>query len=115
METITPLSLFKALAEPTRFHSILLLLSEPSLCVCELEFALEEEQPKISRHLALLRKQELLITMRQHKWVYYQINPALPQWVHELLAIMLANEQALLTRLKNNLTAMQDRPNACQV
>lgn len=115
MEAISPLSLFKALAEPTRFYSMLLLLSERSLCVCELEFALEEEQPKVSRHLALLRKQELLITIRQGKWVYYQINPDLPQWVHELLAIMLANEQDLLAQLKSNLKTMQDRPSACQV
>jgi len=42
-------------------------------------------QPKISRHLALLRSLGLLQDRRQGQWVYYSINPNLPDWCVEVL------------------------------
>ncbi len=48
---------FKALADETRLRSLLLILQQGELCVCELTEALALSQPKISRHLAQLRTQ----------------------------------------------------------
>ncbi len=51
--------------------------------------ALGESQPKVSRHLAQLRNSGLLADRRQGQWVYYRLHPDLPDWVHELLTLML--------------------------
>ena len=55
-DPLTPPALFKALADDTRARICALLVDSPELCVCELTGALALSQPKISRHLASLRK-----------------------------------------------------------
>lgn len=80
--------LFKALSDETRLRC-LLLMGEAEICVCDLTSALDLAQPKISRHLALLRSCELVLDRRQGQWVYYRINPDLPDWVREILSVCL--------------------------
>lgn len=60
-----------ALAEPTRLR-LLLLLDRGEVCVCFLQGVLRTNQPKISRHLALLRKVGVVKARRRGKWVYYR-------------------------------------------
>jgi ArsR family transcriptional regulator, arsenate/arsenite/antimonite-responsive transcriptional repressor len=84
---MTPTTLFKCLSDETRLRCVALLHKEGKLCVCELTHALDMQQPKISRHLALLRQCKLLLDSREGQWVYYQLNPALPTWVFEILDI----------------------------
>jgi len=52
--------------------------------------ALDLSQPKISRHLALLRQCGLLLDSREGRLVFYQINPKLPDWAFPLLENALA-------------------------
>jgi ArsR family transcriptional regulator len=78
--------LFRALADPTRLRCLLLLTSEGELCVCELTHALDEIQPKISRHLAMLREAGIVLDRREGLWIHYRINPKLPGWAREILA-----------------------------
>ncbi|MFJ3486837.1 metalloregulator ArsR/SmtB family transcription factor [Pseudomonas sp. NPDC090202] len=93
---MTPTTLFKALADDTRSRITLLVARERELCVCELTAALDLSQPKISRHLALLRSAGLLMDRRQGQWVYYRLNPDLPAWVTAVLNdIVEANRQWL--------------------
>ncbi|WP_438864110.1 metalloregulator ArsR/SmtB family transcription factor [Neptunicella sp.] len=82
---LTPLTFYKCLSEETRLKSLLLISVKRELCVCDLIQALGLSQPKISRHLAELRKCELLIDERRGKWVYYQLHPDLPQWAIQVL------------------------------
>ena len=82
---MTPAELFKALADETRARISLLIAREGELCVCELTCALAQSQPKISRHLALLRSSGLLADRRQGQWVYYRLHPRLPQWALQLV------------------------------
>lgn len=76
---------FRLLGDLTRLRVLVLLSREGELCVCELTHALGEIQPKISRHLGLLREAELVLDRRQGQWIYYRLNPALPQWAQALL------------------------------
>ena len=76
---------FKILSDLTRLRVLVLLSGEGELCVCELTHALDEIQPKISRHLALLREAELVLDRRQGQWVYYRLNPELPEWAQSVL------------------------------
>ena len=76
---------FRAMADATRLRVLRLLTLEGELCVCELTHALDEVQPKISRHLALLKEARLVLDERRGQWVYYRLNPALPAWIGEVL------------------------------
>lgn len=78
--SLHPVTFFKALADETRLKSLLLILQEQELCVCELVTALADSQPKISRHLAQLRRAGILLDRKQGLWVYYRLNPELPDW-----------------------------------
>lgn len=49
---ITPPEVFKSLADETRTRATLLIADQGELCVCELMCALDDSQPKISRHFA---------------------------------------------------------------
>ena len=62
--------LFRAFADPTRLR-ILNLLLEGEVCVCDLCSVLDEIQPKVSRHLAYLRRAGLVTVRIQGKWKYY--------------------------------------------
>lgn len=83
---IQPDHYFKILADLTRLRVINLISQEGELCVCELTYALNEIQPKISRHLALLRESGVVLDRRQGQWVYYRLNPKLPDWAAAVLA-----------------------------
>jgi len=107
---MSPTQFFKCLSDETRLRCITLMQKEGKLCVCELTTALELSQPKISRHLASLRQCGLLQDSREGQWVYYQINPKLPEWTlpllnNALLAVKTAgsleNDLARLKQMKN--------------
>ena len=65
--------LFRALADRTRLR-LLNLMGEDEVCVCFLVEALKLTQPKISRHLAYLRRAGLVGARREGKWMHYRIS-----------------------------------------
>jgi ArsR family transcriptional regulator, arsenate/arsenite/antimonite-responsive transcriptional repressor len=71
-ETAQMESLFLALGDKTRLR-LLNLMSGGEICVCFFTEALQEPQPKISRHLAYLRQARLVETRRDGKWIYYRL------------------------------------------
>ena len=83
---IQPESIMRALADSTRLRVINLLFSHEELCVCELTVAMAIVQPKVSRHLAILREAGLVLDRREGLWIHYRIHPDLPAWVNRLLA-----------------------------
>lgn len=104
---LTPTEVFKSLADDTRARIALLIAGEGELCVCELTESLEESQPKISRHLSLLRSSGVLLGRRQGQWVYYRLHPELPVWVLSILQQTLAANQQWLADDLRRLQAMQ--------
>lgn len=82
---MAPEMFLKLLSDPTRLRSLMLLQQEGELCVCELTYALDEIQPKISRHLAALRDGGIVIDRREGQWIYYRISPDLPAWSRNIL------------------------------
>ena len=85
MPSLLPLQLFKNLSDETRLSLVLLLREKGELCVCELSSTLKESQPKISRHLALLRESGLLIDRRDGKWIHYRLSPHMPAWAAAII------------------------------
>lgn len=80
-----PQDLFKILADPLRLQMVLLIAQQQELCVCDLVTATSMSQPKVSRHLAQLREYGLLTDRRDARWVYYRLNPALPDWMRNVV------------------------------
>jgi ArsR family transcriptional regulator len=81
----TPARFFRILADETRLSILLLLTRHDELCVCELVETLHLSQPKISRHLALLKSSGLVRDQRQGQWVYYRLSATMPQWCRYIL------------------------------
>ena len=65
--------LFKALAHPTRIQ-ILELLRSGEKCVCEITPVLNNIQPNVSRHLAILKKEGLVQSRKDGLKVIYKIS-----------------------------------------
>ena len=63
--------LFKTLSDPTRLR-LLNLLAGGETCVCELTNTLGVVQPKVSRHLARLKRAGLVDARRSGKWIHYR-------------------------------------------
>ena len=73
MKNIAPNDLLKAFADRTRLR-IMSLLSGGELCVCDIMAVLKAPQPKVSRHLAYLRRNGLVETKREGQWIYYSLS-----------------------------------------
>lgn len=107
---ILPLQFFKCLADETRLQTLLMIVEEQELCVCELVEALAVSQPKISRHLAQLRECQLLVDRREGQWIYYSINPNLPEWANSVLMTTATQNKPYLTSNRKRLKQMGHRP-----
>jgi ArsR family transcriptional regulator len=88
---MTPNELFSLLSDETRLRCLVLLQKEGELCVCEISQILGSIQPKISRHLALMRSSGLVTDKRKGQWVYYSLNQSLPNWAKQILESALEN------------------------
>lgn len=96
---------FKCLSDPTRLDILKIILERQNVCVCEITEILQLSQPKISRHLALLRNLSILLDERKGQWVYYRLNPDLPEWVNAVLNVL--NDEVLNKPSSNLSISMQ--------
>ena len=64
--------LLRALADRTRLR-LINLMGNDEVCVCFFVEILGESQPKISRHLAYLRRASIVAARREGKWMHYRI------------------------------------------
>jgi ArsR family transcriptional regulator, arsenate/arsenite/antimonite-responsive transcriptional repressor len=88
--------LFRALADSTRLR-LLNLISDKEICVCYLVEALRMSQPKISRHLAYLRRAGIVASRRQGRWMHYRL--------------VAPGDKAAAAILKETLANLRARPN----
>lgn len=63
---------FAALSDETRLR-LLNLIKNREVCVCYLQEVLNTNQPKISRHLAYLKRAGLVEARRDGKWTHYRL------------------------------------------
>lgn len=103
--SLTPLQLFKNLSDETRLGIVLLLKEMRELCVCDLCAALDQSQPKISRHLAMLRESGLLLDRKQGKWVHYRLSPHMPAWAAQVIAQAWLSQQEIVQAIARKLAS----------
>lgn len=74
MQTIDEISeMYKLLADKTRL-TILALLREKELCVCDIHEIIEMSQPNVSQHLRKLKSGGMVNEQKRGQWVYYSLN-----------------------------------------
>ena len=104
--------LVAALSDRTRLR-LLNLMDGREVCVCYFVEILGQSQPKISRHLAYLRRAGVVAARREGKWVHYRIvvpgNSGAARILREALAVLREDKgmQADLNRLNQSCCAPQ--------
>ena len=63
---------FRALADRTRLR-LINLMGDDEVCVCFFVAVLDTNPPKISRHLAYLRRAGVVSARREGKWMHYRL------------------------------------------
>ena len=109
-----PEQLFSLFSDSTRLRALMLIQAEGELCVCELTFALGESQPKVSRHLALMREAGVVEARREGTWMFYRLSSGLPGWARQLITNVHERIAGLGGYAKDlhKLRTMSDRPEA---
>lgn len=113
--------LFAALSDRTRLR-LLNLMDGREVCVCYFVEILGQSQPKISRHLAYLRRAGVVAARREGKWMHYRVvapsHPGAGKILRETLAVLRCEKsmQDDLARLSKacctpaKLTALEGAP-----
>lgn len=65
-----------------------MLACEGEICVCHLVDVLQTNQPKVSRHLAYLKRVGLVTDRKDGLWVHYRLAAPLAEHVERLLACL---------------------------
>jgi ArsR family transcriptional regulator len=100
--------LFKLLADQTRLRILYALTRRPEMHVRALCEMLDQSQPAVSHHLALLRAAGLIARRREGKHNYYRLVSDRFEEVGETVFKMLAPEQRPV-RLTNLVVALEPR------
>ncbi|EGR2125771.1 metalloregulator ArsR/SmtB family transcription factor [Vibrio cholerae] len=110
-----PHQFFKLLSDETRVRCLLMIAREEKVCVGELTEALNESQPKISRHLALLRSSGVVVDTRQGQWVFYRLSDQLPGWMKKQIKGLVESNclKAEYQQDIQRLSEMKSRPECC--
>jgi len=104
------IQIYQCLCDETRLR-ILNLLSGGELCVCHFQEILDESQVKISKHLAYLRKRNLVESRKEANWMIYRL-PSRPS--RELTANLAClqdcvNEKAVFRRDADSRRKLESR------
>jgi len=67
------LKVMKALSDPNRIK-IMKMLQKRSMCVCEIQTALQVAQSTTSKHLQILEDAGLIASSKDGLWVYYGVS-----------------------------------------
>lgn len=109
--TVKPNDFYKCLTDDIRLKALMLTHYHGELCVCELMTALNEDsQPKLSRNLAVLKKAHIIVGRKHGQWMFYRINPDLPQWIKTVIAQTTYHNISMISDSIQTLKTMSDRP-----
>ncbi len=76
---------YKVLADETRLRCLAMIFEQNEICVCELIYACELPQSKISRHLSIIKLNGLINQRREGQWVLYSVNPHLSDFKKKII------------------------------
>ena len=116
--TATPLIdlMFRAFCHRMRVR-ILHLLAQGEMCVCSIVEIVQAPQPKVSRHLGVLKKAKLVTVRREGQWIHYSLAPVQSTF-HQKLLECAANCVHEVTEIRDDdrrLAAMKSGDKGCCV
>ncbi len=108
------IDIFKAIGDETRVRILsLLILSQKSICVCEIVDSLEEPQYNVSRHLKVLKYAGLIGENRKGRWKYYSLTKKKNLFLTHLFKTISTIPEEIISkdymRLKKCLKARKER------
>jgi len=103
-------AIFDVMSDPTRRRILGLLATEGELCVCEMTAALDDIQPKVSRHLSVIREAGLVRARREGTWMFYRIEHHLPAWQRDMIDAVCDGAVPELSEDRARLRQMNGRP-----
>lgn len=103
------IELFKVLSDPLRLKVFMLLEDEGALSVSDLTNVLGMSQPKVSRHLALLRDSGFLSVEKEGLWVFYKFTDNLPVWVGHVITTIRNGNPGIINAEKQALNNLENR------
>ena len=106
--------MFQAFCHRLRLR-ILHLLHDGEMCVGNIVEILQSPQPKVSRHLAVLKKAKLVTVRRDGQWIHYALAP-MQSTFHQKLLECAANCFHEVTEIrgdKERIEAMRSVDNGC--
>ncbi|MFW2374612.1 MAG: ArsR/SmtB family transcription factor [Gammaproteobacteria bacterium] len=103
---------FKVLADETRLRCLAIILEHKEVCVCELVHALRLPQSKISRHLSIMKLNNIVSQRRHGQWVLYSMHPELTAFKKSIIATTVKELRMNSRFIEDNkkLLQMSDRP-----
>ena len=103
---------FKVLADDTRLRCLAIIAEHKEVCVCELIHALRLPQSKISRHLAIMKLNNIVSQRRHGQWVLYSMHPELTAFKKHIIETTVNELKQKDNFIEDNkkLLHMKDRP-----
>jgi len=97
----------KALSDPNRIR-IVEMISDKSMCVCEITSVLNLATSTVSKHLSVLRDAGIIEDEKDGKWVNYRLKmPANNEFVQHVLFV-------LKNWVRDSNTVQRDKNNSCR-
>lgn len=98
VDTIDELSeCMKLLSDKTRL-TIMALLKEKEMCVCDIVDILQTTQPNVSQHLKKLKRGGLVNETRRSQWIYYSLNVEDKPHLHSIMQQLPSMKEELSAR-----------------
>jgi ArsR family transcriptional regulator len=108
--------MFQAFCHRMRVR-ILHLLAQGEMCVCNIVEIVQAPQPKVSRHLGVLKRAKLVAVRREGQWIFYSLAPVQSTFHQKLLecAANCVHEVTEVREDERRLEAMRSRDKGCCV
>jgi len=103
---------FKVLADETRLRCLAIIFTHKEVCVCELIHALGLPQSKISRHLSIMKLNNIISQRKEGQWAFYSMHPELSAFKQKVISLIIQEQNTIRLFQADNkkLASMNNRP-----
>lgn len=103
---------FKVLADETRLRCLAIIAIHQEVCVCEIVHALGLPQSKISRHLSIMKLNNIIRQRKKGQWALYSMHPELSVFKQEIIDLIIQEQENIKSFQTDNkkLISMNNRP-----
>jgi ArsR family transcriptional regulator len=104
------LTISKALADGNRMRTIIALIENDELCVCQITEMLRLATATVSRHMSSLQNARLVRSRKQGRWVYFRLADTFPGLLRQWLLASVVDSPEIKTDRQNLRTILSCKP-----